>query len=116
LAFQSGSTAHFAEVEVELVEAPEDGVEIWCPPNEIREWSAPSRLGAADAINALRSQGKLRHPVAVRITRFVGIPTDTDAIDAKVATFIAVARAILPPTLWPRIRHGGPQRWEVHWA
>lgn len=115
LAVQTGSTAHFADVSVEVREAAAgDGVESVCCSEDVSRWGAAAQLGAKAAIESLHSRGLLPAPMEVTITKVLGIATDTDGLDASIAAFVAVVRAVLPPDSWPSVRYvGGPNRWEI---
>lgn len=102
LAKQTGTTAHFAQVTVEVEPSRSEKLTISAPADSIRGWKAPALAGAAAAISELRERGVIEQPYAVDITDFVGLLTDTTDSDAKWATFMAVFSAfpdVEPPTL-----------------
>ncbi len=68
----------------------------------IRGWKASALAGAENAIRELRARGLVEIPLAVDVTEFIGIPTDTSDADASLATFMAVLSAfpeLQPPKL-----------------
>ncbi len=117
LAIQTGHTAHFAQVTVDVTRSEADVVEIACGPEEIRGWKGAVVEGADAALADLRHRGLLSAPTSVRIVKFIGIPTDTDDMDARTAAYVAVARAVAKSEHSPDIdRKDLESRWQILWS
>lgn len=119
IAEQSGSSAHFAEIDVEVEHSGSEHDEV------VFAVPMPHRLGVGDAVRrgicsaaaSLRQGRWVPGTLRVSVVRFVGIACDTDEKDARAAAEMATALAILgqdseTPKL---VRAQGDDRWRVDW-
>lgn len=115
IAVQTGSTAHFAFIKVQLRASPKDGVTFACSEDEVRGWSEAIADGARAAVAALRDRTG-QGPTEVVVERFTGLAADTDDQDAYAAALMATLKAGLAEADWPTLRKvDDPYRWSVLW-
>jgi len=115
IAKQTGSSAHFASVALNVELATADEVVIEAESTAIRGWGNAVRTGVEQAVQIARALGH-HDPVRVAVTEFVGMPTDTSDEDARAAAVLATLSAFLEPSALPSLRFSTETaEWLIEW-
>ena len=93
IAKQTGSSAHFARIRLQVRSASQDAVHFEADEDSIRGWAQAIGSGVDGARKELRKRGYSTSPFLVTVLEFVGLGTDTRDVEAYWSAFMAVVRS-----------------------